>query len=197
MAVHPEIDDRPYLTGYLFWLAAGTLFWVVCWHFGQQFTLRISAQIHGDVLKRILKAPIDRFFDKHPVGRIMNRMSADLVVVDLYLYMKATGTIAIVYQTLIPLIYVHTILPMIVTFLAVPFYYLIWTLCISRSAAAVIPQCWASNCLLPVLADCALEVVSSTVPTVELLRPGFPEDTGTPPFHCGTACPLRVRMSTA
>lgn len=129
MAVHPEIDDRPYLTGYFFWLAAGTFFWVICWHFGQQFTLRISSQIHGDVLKRILKAPIDRFFDKHPVGRIMNRMSADLVVVDLYLYMKATGTIAIVYQTLIPLIYVHTILPLMVTFLAVPFYYLIWTLC--------------------------------------------------------------------
>ena len=50
-------------------------------------------------------------------------------------YMKATGTIAIVYQTLIPLIYVHTILPLMVTFLAVPFYYLIWTLCMSFWAA--------------------------------------------------------------
>jgi len=130
MTLNPELDDRPYLGGYLFWLFVGTLFWVVCWHFGQQFTLRISAQIHGDVLKRILKAPIDRFFDKHPVGRIMNRMSADMVVVDLYLYMKATGTIAIVYQTLIPLIYVHTILPLVVTFLAIPFYYLIWSLCV-------------------------------------------------------------------
>ena len=50
-------------------------------------------------------------------------------------YMKATGTIAIVYQTLIPLIYVHTILPLMVTFLAIPFYYLIWTLCVSFWAA--------------------------------------------------------------
>ena len=78
------------LARYFFWLAAGTFFWVICWHFGQQFTLRISSQIHGDVLKRILKAPIDRFFDKHPVGRIMNRMSADLVVVDLYLCLGCT-----------------------------------------------------------------------------------------------------------
>ena len=95
MSKTPEMDDRPYLFGYLFWLILGTIFWIICWTFGEFFTLRISAQIHGDVLRRILRAPIDRFFDKHPVGRIMNRLSADLSVVDLYLFMKATSTIAI------------------------------------------------------------------------------------------------------
>ena len=44
--------------------------------------------------------------------------------------MKATTTIAILYQTLIPLLYVHSVLPLIVTVLAVPFYYLIWTFCV-------------------------------------------------------------------
>ncbi|CAK9059376.1 unnamed protein product [Durusdinium trenchii] len=130
MARTPEMDDRPYLFGYLFWLILGTIFWVVCWMFGEWFTLQISAQIHGDVLKRILRAPIDRFFDKHPVGRIMNRLSADLSVVDLHLFMKATSTIAILYQTLIPLLYVHSVLPLAVTILAVPFYYLIWSFCV-------------------------------------------------------------------
>ena len=130
MARNPQLDDKPYLTAYLFWLVLGTAFWIVCWKFGEYFTLRISSQIHGDVLRRILKAPIDRFFDKHPVGRIMNRLSADLAVVDLYLFMKATTSIAIVYQTLIPLLYVHSILPFVVTLLAAPFYYLIWSFCV-------------------------------------------------------------------
>lgn len=130
MSKTPEMDDKPYLFGYLFWLILGTIFWIICWTFGEFFTLRISAQIHGDVLRRILRAPIDRFFDKHPVGRIMNRLSADLSVVDLYLFMKATSTIAILYQTLIPLMYVHSVLPVAVTFLAIPFYYLIWSFCV-------------------------------------------------------------------
>jgi len=130
MSKTPEMDDKPYLFGYLFWLILGTIFWIICWTFGEFFTLRISAQIHGDVLRRILRAPIDRFFDKHPVGRIMNRLSADLSVVDLYLFMKATSTIAILYQTLIPLMYVHSVLPVAVTILAIPFYYLIWSFCV-------------------------------------------------------------------
>jgi len=130
MAINPDIDDKPFLLGYLFWLLLGTSFWVVCWKYGECFTLRISAHIHGMVLKKILRAPIDRFFDKHPVGRIMNRMSADLATVDLFLFMRATGTIAIMYGTLIPLVYVHTILPLAVTVLAVPFYYLIWKFCV-------------------------------------------------------------------
>jgi ABC-type multidrug transport system fused ATPase/permease subunit len=130
IAHDPQTDDKPYLLGYLFWLGLGTAFWVICWKFGEWFTLRISAQIHGMVLHKNLRAPIDRFFDKHPVGRIMNRMSADLAVVDLFLFMKSTGTIAILYQTLIPLLYIHTILPFALTVLAIPFYYLIWTFCV-------------------------------------------------------------------
>ena len=130
MSVTPHMDDRPYLFGYLFWLILGTIFWIICWTFGEFFTLRISAQIHGEVLRTILRAPIDRFFDKHPVGRIMNRLSADLSVVDLNLFMKATSTIAILYQTLIPLMYIHSVLPLAITILAVPFYYLIWAFCV-------------------------------------------------------------------
>lgn len=130
MSMDPGIHDKPYLLGYLFWLAMGTLVWVICWKYGEWFTLRISAQVHGYVLDKILRAPIDRFFDKHPVGRIMNRMSADMSVVDLFLFMRSTGTIAIIYQTLIPLCYIHTIMPWSITALAIPLYYLIWNFCL-------------------------------------------------------------------
>ena len=36
-----------------------------------------------------VSAEQDRFFDKHPVGRIMNRLTMDMATIDLYLYMKA------------------------------------------------------------------------------------------------------------
>mmetsp|Transcript_8378 Transcript_8378/g.14889 ORF Transcript_8378/g.14889 Transcript_8378/m.14889 type:complete len:1637 (+) Transcript_8378:146-5056(+) len=130
MAADPTVEDKPYLLAYLFWLILGTAFWVVCWKFGEWFTLRISAHVHGDVLRRILRAPVDKFFDKHPVGRIMNRLAQDLAVVDLFLFMRSTGTIAIVYQTLIPLTYIHCIMPVIVSIMALPLYYLIWTCCV-------------------------------------------------------------------
>lgn len=130
MAFNPDLDDGPYLRGYFFWLLLGTAYWVICWKYGQWFTLRISSYIHSMVLEKVLRAPVDKFFDKHPVGRIMNRLGADLAVVDLYLFQKSTGTIAIIYQTLIPLIYVHTMLPWFVTVMAIPFYYLIWSSCV-------------------------------------------------------------------
>eukprot|EP00931_Biecheleriopsis_adriatica_P095910 TRINITY_DN6955_c0_g1_i1.p1 TRINITY_DN6955_c0_g1~~TRINITY_DN6955_c0_g1_i1.p1 ORF type:complete len:1671 (-),score=374.71 TRINITY_DN6955_c0_g1_i1:75-5087(-) len=130
MSLDPAVSDKSYLLGYLFWLGLGTALWVVCWTYGEWFTLRISSYIHGQALHRILRAPIDKFFDVHPVGRMMNRLGQDLYQVDLYLFMRSTGTIAIVYSTLIPLSYIHTILPVGVSLLAVPLYYLIWTCCI-------------------------------------------------------------------
>lgn len=78
------------------------------------FSLRISAKIHTDVIRRLLHAPIaalpcgmlmpgvpeDRFFDKHPVGRIMNRVTMDMSTIDLYLFLKISGSIMILFQML-------------------------------------------------------------------------------------------------
>jgi len=130
MVVDPTINDWPYLTGYLFWLGSGLCAWVVCWYFGECFTLSISSALHNMVLKKVLRAPIDRFFDKHPVGRLLNRMSTDLMVVDLNLYVKGTGGCSVIYQTLVPIIYVHTIMPWFITFAAIPFYFVMGVFCV-------------------------------------------------------------------
>ena len=44
--------------------------------------------------------PEDRFFDKHPVGRIMNRVTMDMSTIDLYLFLKISGSIMILFQML-------------------------------------------------------------------------------------------------
>lgn len=128
LAIDPDVATGGYFSGYLFWLAMGTISLFIGWYFGAAFTLRISAKIHSDVIKRLLHAPIDRFFDKHPVGRIMNRLTMDMATIDLYLFMKISGSIMILFQTMVPLAYVHSIMPLSMTALSIPFYYVVATL---------------------------------------------------------------------
>jgi len=75
------VDDRVYeglllavvLTG-----CAGLMleFWV-----GAHVTFWVTRKIHNEVLQKLLRAPIDKFFDRQPIGRLINRLSADLLEV--------------------------------------------------------------------------------------------------------------------
>jgi len=38
--------------------------------------------VHSSLLERVLKAPINLFFDVTPIGKILNRFSNDLNVLD-------------------------------------------------------------------------------------------------------------------
>jgi len=40
--------------------------------------IRASRHIHSEMVEKLLKAPINLFFDMTPVGTIMNRFSKDL-----------------------------------------------------------------------------------------------------------------------
>jgi len=130
IAAHQPVKDRAYIGAYFFWMIIGCFLWLIVWKFGMWFTLRISKRVLGMMLTKLLRAPVDRFYDKHPVGRIMNRMVADVAAVDFSLFLRSTGTMATIYQTCVPLLYIHFIIPWFVSILAVPVYYLIWTLCV-------------------------------------------------------------------
>jgi len=45
-------------------------------------SIRCSRQLHKDMLSRIIRAPVNLFFDRVPSGRILNRLSSDLTVLD-------------------------------------------------------------------------------------------------------------------
>lgn len=126
LSINPQASARPFLSAYLFWLSLSLVAWVLGWREGTAFTMRLSAAIHDRVLHKLLRAPVDRFFDKQPVGRIMSRLVGDLASVDLSLYAKSLLTITIIYGTIVSLIYVHTMVPAIITVMALPLYYLIY-----------------------------------------------------------------------
>ncbi|CAJ1397452.1 unnamed protein product [Effrenium voratum] len=146
LSINPQASAKPYLSAYLFWLGASLVFWVMGWREGQAFTMRLSAAIHDRVIHRLLRAPVDRFFDKQPVGRIMSRLVGDMASVDLSLYAKTLLTVTIIYGTVVPLIYVHTMVPAFITVMALPLYYLIFTIYERyRNTSVPMRYCFASS----------------------------------------------------
>jgi len=130
IASDPEhVNQGQYIAAYVFWAVLGSTMFPICWRLGMNFTLNVSRNILGMMLTNILNAPIDKFFDKHPIGRIMNRMVSDIAAIDFNLFSKTTGTLAMIYYTMIPICYVHFIVPWFITILALPLYYIIGALC--------------------------------------------------------------------
>ena len=57
--------------------------------------LRVSRKIHKTAIHRVLRAPINLFFDKTPTGRIQNRFSKDLSSIDLQTSISYVGIVGI------------------------------------------------------------------------------------------------------
>ena len=57
-------------------IRAATLYWR---------SLKCSKKIHENMLRALIRAPVNTFFDRVPIGRILNRFSKDLTVLDNYI----------------------------------------------------------------------------------------------------------------
>eukprot|EP00835_Amoeboradix_gromovi_P005060 NODE_442_length_8548_cov_0.231862.p1 type:complete len:1245 gc:universal NODE_442_length_8548_cov_0.231862:1465-5199(+) len=94
-------------------------------------SIKASREIHKRLLQRILRAPIS-FFDKTPLGRIINRFSRDIQVVDrevsgvlsYYLY-NGLGTISILFliSSITPL-FMLAVVPVAIIYYYISSYYL-------------------------------------------------------------------------
>jgi len=111
-----------YLPAYLFWMAATSATCFLAYNFAIQFTASKSENIHGEIVNRLLHAPMDRFFDKTPVGRIMTRFSSDNMQMDtdfLDQFFQVVNTLC--YDS-VTLVWVHTLMPIYFTLLTLPVY---------------------------------------------------------------------------
>eukprot|EP00931_Biecheleriopsis_adriatica_P072840 TRINITY_DN47231_c0_g1_i1.p1 TRINITY_DN47231_c0_g1~~TRINITY_DN47231_c0_g1_i1.p1 ORF type:complete len:1548 (+),score=282.68 TRINITY_DN47231_c0_g1_i1:109-4752(+) len=146
MAINPEAKARPFLTAYMWWLCVAMCFFAVAWREGQAWSMRVSASVHGKVIKKLLRAPIDRFFDRQPVGRILSRLQGDLNSIDTKLYPKTLQICTIVFGTVTPLIYVHSIMPSIITVMALPLYCIIYLIYERyRNTSVPMQYCYSST----------------------------------------------------
>mmetsp|Transcript_10600 Transcript_10600/g.19563 ORF Transcript_10600/g.19563 Transcript_10600/m.19563 type:complete len:1646 (-) Transcript_10600:56-4993(-) len=133
-----------YMDSYMVWWAFCILCWWVCWFFGIRFTLRLSQVGNAEIVGRLLYAPMDRFFDKTPVGRIMNRMSTDLLNIDVYSYNQVTMLIGHVWTNFVPVLYLHFLMPAYFSVASVPFYFLLCVI-IRRFWNTLVPMRYLSH----------------------------------------------------
>ena len=48
--------------------------------------LKVSSVLHNRLISQVFQAPINLFFDVTPIGKILNRFSKDLAIIDEQLF---------------------------------------------------------------------------------------------------------------
>jgi len=119
---------KAYLLKFCFWWTLSIAAWFACWAGGHLFTLNISRGCHQAMVNALMRAPIDKFFDRTPVGRIMNRASNDMMNVDLQVFMRICAIMGMIWSVVVPLAYVHVVMPAWFTVASLPCYYILFSL---------------------------------------------------------------------
>lgn len=61
--------------------------------------LKSAKNLHENIMKSMIKAPINEFFDRIPTGRILNRVTYDLSILDEYLCWTEGNILIAVFST--------------------------------------------------------------------------------------------------
>ena len=77
----PDTDVKPWLMIYLYITVAGAFSFMFYIALGYYASIRASRSLFIALLQRLTRAPA-RFYDVTPIGRIMNRLSSDISVID-------------------------------------------------------------------------------------------------------------------
>jgi len=117
----PEVGTN-YVMIYVLWMLLSCSCFGFCWLCGLCFSYNSSKSLHEDSVSSVLQAPIDKFWDKHHPGRIMNRMSADLSSIDMQLFMSFAQCSSAIFNILCPLIFIHMVMPGYFILLCMPLY---------------------------------------------------------------------------
>merc|ERR1719253_1229293 len=120
-----DLPPRRFLVSYCWWWGCTLVCWAGCWLCGQTFSVRMAKRVHEVLVRRLMRAPIDRFYDHTPVGSIMNRFASDMFEVDMGVYLKCGQLMGLVWAICAPLLYVHAVMPIWFTLTSIPFYYLL------------------------------------------------------------------------
>jgi len=128
----------------LLWMFLGIFLFAWSWYASTTFTVTVSEVLHKKMLENVMRAPIDRFYDKTPVGRILNRMSTDLTNLDQKMYVQMTATTSQFCWVFTHVFYVHWVLPMMFSVISLPIWWVIWTIFL-KYLNVVVPLRYLTN----------------------------------------------------
>jgi len=80
--VEHDVDDRVYMLQIIIRTVVASASIVITAWAASRVGFAASSAIHSHIISAILRAPIDKFFDKQPIGRLINRLSSDMRVAD-------------------------------------------------------------------------------------------------------------------
>ena len=83
--------------------------------------LKVSEYLHRTLLKIVLQAPINLFYDITPLGQVLNRFSKDLAVMDEMIYFNFGGFLVCLWQSIAPLIIASTAAPQTLLIILIAF----------------------------------------------------------------------------
>jgi len=84
-SAHPEHSNTFYFGVYAgLGLSYGFFSFIRTWMLTMQ-SIRCSRTMHKNMFSKIIRAPVNLFFDRVPTGRLLNRLSKDLAVLDSYI----------------------------------------------------------------------------------------------------------------
>jgi len=161
-----------YLKSFMVWWAWSYATWLVCWTCGMNFTLNASSKVFTTLVSGLLHAPVDKFFDRTPVGRIMNRLSSDLMNLDNNTYTNITMLIGLVWQMVVPIAYIHLLMPLYFSVVLIPVYYLIFML-VRRYWNTMVPMRYLTHVSKSATDDILTEVAHSNVSVRAMQKADF------------------------
>jgi ABC-type multidrug transport system fused ATPase/permease subunit len=99
--------------------------------------VRASKKVHGVMVRSVFEAPLNRYFDTTPVGRILNRFSKDMNCLDESISWAVDG----VHRSFYMLLYAIVLSVVTVPYCALMMPFIAaWAYCIVKRAAAAIKQ---------------------------------------------------------
>ncbi|CAK9013622.1 unnamed protein product [Durusdinium trenchii] len=124
--------------------------------------LAAARRIHDEVISRLLKAPVDRFYDKHPVGRLINRLSFDMKQVDETFVTTLFGLLQLFIGMVTTNLFVLSVMPRFVSVCSFPIYALtLYFVYLYRGTA--VPLVFHSKHCLSSLQDLQAVVVTQCI----------------------------------
>jgi len=157
-----SVDDGAYMLSVLKIVLLACLTIALTTYAASRVSISASTRIHAAIVQSILRAPIDRFFDKQPVGRLINRLSFDMRQVDDSIPFISLTLLTFIAGLFVTQAYILSVVPTQILFVTVPFYfvlcYFIW---LYRGAA--VPLVFHSKFALSNLQDLQATVLASCV----------------------------------
>lgn len=96
--------------------------------------LRVGRIAHDILIAYVFRAPINLYFDVTPIGKILNRFSKDMAVIDESIYYNFGGFIVCVFQALQSLVVASIAVPYIVAVIVVFAIFVYWLFSYSMRA---------------------------------------------------------------